>query len=119
MSFYNQWRDNVNFKCTNCARSGDFQRRLLANEVDAFEFTQNCNMGGEYTRCFYKLKGIDIIYQETPCDEPRIQWKKVNDKLIRHYNSDQAAIWVYIRDHYIRTESAYQVRYERKTEEKI
>jgi hypothetical protein len=118
MSFYNQWRENRGFECT-ISKQGEFQKRLFAGVVDAFDFTQDCNAHSEYTRCFYRLMGNNLIYQETPCDEPRIKWKTVEGELIRQYKSEQAAIWTYIRERYIETESAYQVSYERKPEQKV
>jgi hypothetical protein len=113
--FYDQWRKSR--APSNFASRGDFQKRLLAGEVEAFDMTQDCNMGGEYTRCFYKLTGKDTIYQETPCDEPRVQWKTVDGKLRRHYNSKQLATWDWIDEHYTCAARDFQVRYERKAVE--
>ena len=107
--YYNHWRKNLG---SYRANAGDFQKHLLAGEVEAFDFTQDCNMSGEYTRCFYKLADTKI-YQETPCDNPRVQWKRVEGKLTRHYHPDQLAVWDYIDAHFTATCSDFQVRYER------
>ncbi len=114
MAFYNQWRKNPCDSIFEFSKRGDFQKRLLADEVDAFDLTQDCNMHGEYTRCFYRLKGNETIYEETPCDEPRIGWKTIGNKLTRCYKPRQMATWSYIQERFVETETPYQVRYERK-----
>lgn len=113
ITFYDQWRNNRSYKCT-IVTPGSFHQSLLAGDVDVFDFTQDCNMGGTYMRCFYTLIGQQTVYQETPCVQPLIVWKRMDGKLIQHYSKDHKSTWVYIQDNYTCNESDFQKRYERK-----
>ena len=100
------------------AKPEEFLQKLLAGEVRAFDITQGCHEGGEYTRCFYTLIGKDIVYEETSCKVLRIHWEKIDGKLKRCYRTDDNALWRFIKKHYVRTERDYQVIYQRISGEK-
>ncbi len=109
-SFYQQRRNDKNFKYK-LSKNGAFKTHLLAGQVDTFDLTQDANMGGEYTRCFYKMG--DTVFQETPCDSPYTKWVTLageNKARCRILKTDES-IWKYINDNYSLTMNFYQLCY--------
>jgi hypothetical protein len=72
-SLYRQWRAPGFAK--KCSSRGTFLAHLHADRVAYFEITQDANIGGVYSRCFYRLKGEATIHQEVPLVAPGIGWK--------------------------------------------
>jgi hypothetical protein len=113
LGLYDQWRKNHSF-AYEWSKKGEFRKRLLAGEVDSFDLTQDCNMAGEYTRCFYTLVGKATVYQETPISTPYIRWKRIEGVLKRLYQQEDKDTWTYIKDNYDRTSKDFQVQCKRK-----
>lgn len=114
LSLYHQWRANPMFEYE-LSRSGQFEAALLAGDIDMFDLTQDVGcMGNVYTRCFYKLNGKDTIFQETPCEKPKIKWKKTADVMIPHFYPAHEATWTYIRNHYTQSDGFCQIIFLKK-----
>ena len=93
------------------SQDGGFLKHLLADEIGYFEFRQDCNMAGEYIRCFYTLKDNDkLVFQESSLHKPYMRWKLVSrssrDGPIQMYrSSEDNDIWALIAQRFQREKS--------------
>jgi hypothetical protein len=77
------------------------------NPVSYLEFDQDCNMGGEYIRCYYRLQqdnltnnGQTIVYRITPFDGLYLRFIE-EDGIVSHVtNSSEDSIWRFINQKY-------------------
>jgi hypothetical protein len=94
----------------------NFHDLLLSGRISEFDLTQDCNMGGSYTRCFYKLTGDDTIYKELYLPHLYIKWvRNPETKEIKTITKQEdSANWLFIYSIYDETRDDFQLRFVRK-----
>jgi hypothetical protein len=107
-SFYKAWRDHKLKTETSNPMTHEFMSRLLQGRVSRFDLTQQCNMGGAYTRCFYQLDGCGPVYEEAGCRKPFTRWRTAADC---EHDPAEAELWAFIRRNFTRTAGKCQEVY--------